>query len=79
MESLDKSPARADAAAPVFEIAFETDDVAKGYHAALAAGGAAPPVQEPRKEPWGGQVTSYVADPDGYLVEICSPVANPPG
>ncbi|WP_421704152.1 VOC family protein [Aliiroseovarius sp.] len=74
MESLGKSPARPDAAAPVFEIAFETDDVAGAFQAALAAGAA--PVQEPRDEPW-GQVTSYVADPDGYLVEICSPVANP--
>ncbi len=71
MTQLGKSPARADAAAPVFEIAFETDDVAGALEKALGAG--ARPVQEVQDMPW-GQTTAYVADKDGYLVEICSPV-----
>lgn len=71
MRQLGKSPSAPDAAAPVFEVAFETQDVQAAYDRATAAGAA--PVQPPRNEPW-GQTTSYVADPDGYLVEICSPV-----
>ncbi|WP_349367650.1 VOC family protein [Salinarimonas sp.] len=71
MRELGKAPAAPDAKAPTFEIAFETGDVPAAYARAVAAG--ARPVQEPREEPW-GQTTSYVADADGYLVEICSPV-----
>lgn len=71
MTSLGKAPAKADPKAPVFEIAFETQNVAEDYARAVAAG--ATPVQEPKDEAW-GQTTSYVSDPDGYLVEICSPV-----
>ncbi|SJZ82440.1 VOC family protein [Consotaella salsifontis] len=74
MRSLGKAAAKADAGAPVFEIAFETDDVSAALQAALAAG--ARLVQEVRREPW-GQTTSYVSDPDGYLVEICSPIQLP--
>ena len=72
MQSLGKSPAIADPGAPVFEIAFETNDVATAFQRAVAAG--ATIVQEVRREAW-GQTTSYVSDPDGYLVEICSPVS----
>ncbi len=74
MTQLGKSPAKADPKAPSFEIAFETDEVESALQKALDAG--ATLVQEARAEPW-GQTTSYVSDPDGYLVEICSPVANP--
>jgi catechol 2,3-dioxygenase-like lactoylglutathione lyase family enzyme len=61
----------APSAAPAFEIAFVADDVQAGYDTALAAG--AKPVIPPKDMPW-GQTISYVADPDGFLVEICSPV-----
>lgn len=71
MTSLGKSPAAPDPARPTFEIAFETDDVAAAYERALAAG--ATPVQGAKKEEW-GQTTAYVRDPNGFLVEICSPV-----
>lgn len=74
MQALGKSPGKADPAAPVFEIAFEVDDVPAAFDRAVAAGAVA--VQPPRAEPW-GQTTSYVSDPDGYLVEICSPVQVP--
>ncbi len=73
MTDLGKSPAKPNPKSPTFEIAFETDDVAKALQTALNAG--ATLVQDTRQEPW-GQTTSYVSDPDGYLVEICSPVAS---
>ena len=73
MRELGKSPAPARSDAPSFEIAFEVEDVAAAYDGAIAAGAQA--VQAPREEPW-GQTTSYVADPDGYLIEICSAVGG---
>uniref|UniRef100_UPI003BA9A3EF VOC family protein n=1 Tax=Stappia sp. TaxID=1870903 RepID=UPI003BA9A3EF len=73
MTQLGKAPARAVSEAPVFEIALETDDVAGALATARAAG--ARLVQDAREEDW-GQTTAYVSDPDGYLVEICSPVAG---
>lgn len=75
LRRLGKAPARADPGAPVFEIAFETDDVAAALDRALAAGAALK--QPARDEPW-GQTTAYVASPDGHLVEICTPTAPPP-
>ncbi len=72
MRQLGKSPAPANPDAPVFEIAFETDDVAAALEKAKEAGAIVK--QDVRDEPW-GQTTAYIADPDGYLVEICSPVA----
>ena len=50
------------------------DAVAAAFDRAVGAG--AKPVQRVRDEPW-GQTTSYVSDPNGYLVEICSPVQSP--
>lgn len=75
MTNLGKNPSKADAAAPTFEIAFETGDVAAAFKRATDAG--ATVIQDVREEPW-GQTTSYVADPNGYLVEICSPVDATP-
>ena len=72
MRQLGKSPAPANPDAPVFEIAFETDDVAAALEKAKEAGAVVK--QGVRDEPW-GQTTAYIADPNGYLVEICSPVA----
>ncbi len=72
MQQLGKKPAVASPAAPSFEIAFEVSDVPSALARALHSG--ANIVQEPKEEAW-GQTTSYVSDPDGYLVEICSPVA----
>ena len=73
MNNLGKSPAAPNPNAPVFEIAFETDDVQAAYQRAIQAG--ATSVQEVRDEAW-GQTTSYVHDFNGYLIEICSPVKN---
>ncbi|MBD3788496.1 MAG: VOC family protein [Sphingomonadales bacterium] len=71
MRQLGKSPSAPQIKAPSFEIAFETDDVAAALSRARAAG--AQVVQELREEPW-GQTTAYVSDPNGYLIELCSPV-----
>ncbi len=74
MRQLGKTPGTADPAAPVFELAFEVPDVPAAYDRAVGAG--ATPVHPPHDQPW-GQTISYVSDPNGFLVEICS-VVQPP-
>ena len=64
---------RSDETPPGVEIAFVDDDVDAAYAKALEAGAAA--VSAPEAKPW-GQTVSYVRDLDGFLVEICSPVAE---
>lgn len=71
MTNLGKSPSKPDPASPVFEIAFESKDVRQSLDRAVKAG--ARLVQEAKEEPW-GQTTSYVSDPNGFLIEICSPI-----
>jgi lactoylglutathione lyase len=53
------------------EIGFSTDDVEATVTAALKAGGKL--AEKPKTKPW-GQVVAYVRDPDGFLVEICTPM-----
>ncbi|WP_153556426.1 VOC family protein [Roseimaritima sediminicola] len=55
------------------EIAFMTDDVAGTVEAARRAG--ATLVAAASEKPW-GQTVAYVRDPDGMLIEICSPVQS---
>lgn len=74
MTQLDKNPQKANASSPCFELAFETSDVHTDLNRAVSSG--ATLVQEAKEQPW-GQTVSYVADPDGYLIEICSPVQLP--
>lgn len=71
MTQLGKNPSRADARAPCFEIALTTDDVPAAVERAVAAG--AQLIQPPEAMPW-GQTVAYVADPEGFLVELCTPV-----
>ena len=52
-------------------ITFVTDDVQPAYDNAVANGAAA--VMPPTAKPW-GQVSSYVRDIDGHLVEIAQPL-----
>jgi lactoylglutathione lyase len=47
-----------------------TEDVAGAFAVAVKAG--ADPVAKPKQKPW-GQLVAYVRDPNGFLVEICSP------
>ena len=74
MQQLEKNPAAPNAKSPTFEIAFETENVKAALERAIDAG--ATLIQDARDEPW-GQTTSYVSDPNGYLVEICSAVTMP--
>jgi uncharacterized glyoxalase superfamily protein PhnB len=53
------------------EIAFTTDDVEKTVTAALQQGAIS--VAPAKTKPW-GQTVAYVRDPDGFLIEICTPV-----
>jgi len=71
MASLGKKISRPDPAAACFEIAFTVYDVPATLQHALDAG--ATLVQAPEQTPW-GQTVAYVADPDGVLVELCTPV-----
>lgn len=53
------------------EIGFTTTEVEKVYDAAVKAG--AIEVVKAKTKPW-GQVVAYVKDPDGFLIEICTPM-----
>lgn len=69
-----KHPKAPDLNNPSFEIAFTTKDVQAAMERALAA--QATPVQEPEEMPW-GQTVAYVADLDGFLIELCTPMGPP--
>jgi lactoylglutathione lyase len=53
------------------EIALVSEDVESAFIKAVSAG--AVEVAKPLRKPW-GQTVSYVRDPDGFLIEICSPI-----
>ena len=53
------------------EIGFVTDDVPAAWDTAVAAG--ATGVAAPAIKPW-GQTVAYVRDPEGMLIELCTPV-----
>lgn len=74
MQQMGKSPATEAVANPSFEIAFETGDVAAALKRATGAG--AELVQDVEVMPW-GQTTAYVKLPEGFLIEICTPVQTP--
>jgi len=54
------------------EVAFATPDVQAAFDRATRAGAVA--VAAPKAKPW-GQTVAYVRDPDGHLVELCTPMA----
>jgi lactoylglutathione lyase len=54
------------------EVAFATSDVPAAYERALQAGALA--VAAPKTKPW-GQVMAYVRDPDGHIIELCTPMS----
>jgi lactoylglutathione lyase len=53
------------------EIGFVTKDVESTVSTAVKNG--ATLTEKPKTKPW-GQVVAYVRDPDGFLIEICSPM-----
>jgi lactoylglutathione lyase len=73
MRQLGKSPSAANAMAPCFELAFTTEDVSSAMNKAVLAG--AVRMAEPVQMPW-GQTIGYVADINGFLIEICTPMSN---
>ena len=72
MQQLGKNPTKANPKAPSFEIALETDDVAAAVTKAISAG--AQLIQDVEEMPW-GQTIAYVTDKNGFLVELCTPIA----
>ena len=73
LESQGKRPGRPDPHAASQEIAFTVQDVPAAVDRAVAAGAAL--IQPPETMPW-GQTVAYVADPSGFLIEICTPVGG---
>lgn len=53
------------------ELGFITEDVGEVVQKATSFGAVL--VTEPKKKPW-GQVVAYVRDPEGFLLEICTPI-----
>jgi len=53
------------------EIGFTTNDVEQTVTAAVNAG--AQLVEKAKTKPW-GQTVAYVRDPEGFLIEICTPM-----
>lgn len=62
-----------DKPAPPVELGFVTDAVDTDFERAVSAGAVV--VKRPERKPW-GQLVGYVRDNNGFLVEICSPVAG---
>ena len=62
-----------DKAAPPVQLGFVTDAVEAIFERAVSAGAVV--VKRPELKPW-GQLVGYVRDNNGFLVEICSPMAT---
>ncbi|GLS14968.1 MULTISPECIES: VOC family protein [Hydrogenophaga] len=71
LASQGKTPGAPDRMRPCFEIALTTEDVPAALERAVSAG--AQLIQAPEEMPW-GQTVAYVADPDGFWVELCTPM-----
>jgi uncharacterized glyoxalase superfamily protein PhnB len=72
LTSVPFEAAAPDKAAPPLELGLVTETVEADYERAVAAGAVV--VKRPEKKPW-GQLVGYVRDNNGFLVEICSPMA----
>lgn len=55
------------------EIGIVTDDVEGVLQRAISNGAIL--VEKPTEKPW-GQTVSYVKDPNGFLIEICTPISE---
>jgi len=73
MREIGKTPQAPALSAPTSEIALVTNDVAGAVKRAVDAG--ATLVQAPKEMPW-GQTIAYVGDINGFLVELCTRVAQ---
>ncbi len=70
--SIPVQQAGRDKPAPPVEIALVTPGVEAAFKTAVEAG--AVEVAAPAQKPW-GQIVAYVRDNNGFLIEICTPVA----
>ena len=61
-----------DLLSPAAEVAFVVDDPQSAFERAVSAG--ALPVMAASAKPW-GQTVAYVRDLNGFVVELCTPVA----
>jgi lactoylglutathione lyase len=73
LREMGKSPGRPQTEAPCFEIAFVTPDVPAALQRALDAGCRL--LQAPETMSW-GQTVAYVADLNGFVVELCTPMGG---
>lgn len=73
LRAMGKSPGRPQTEAPCFEIALVTPDVAGALQRALDAGCRL--LQAPETMSW-GQTVAYVADLNGFVVELCTPMGG---
>ena len=73
LTSVPFEPAAPGKAAPPLELGLVTESVEADFERAIAAGAVL--VKRPEKKPW-GQIVGYVRDNNGFLVEICSPIAG---
>jgi uncharacterized glyoxalase superfamily protein PhnB len=71
--SLPFTAASPASAAPPMELGLVTEAVEQDFERAVAAGAVV--VKRPERKPW-GQLVGYVRDNNGFLVEICSPIAG---
>lgn len=55
------------------QVAFVTEDIEADWQSALAAG--ATILSALSAKPW-GQISGYLADPNGIVVELCTPSAH---
>ncbi|MBV8686643.1 MAG: VOC family protein [Alphaproteobacteria bacterium] len=72
-ESLGRPFSRAQPGEPpqAVEVGLIADDVPAAFARAVDAGAVA--LKEPATKPW-GQTVSYLRDPDGHLIELCTPM-----
>jgi catechol 2,3-dioxygenase-like lactoylglutathione lyase family enzyme len=73
LEKMGKTPAAPDPERASAEIALLADDVHAALSRAVAAG--AREISPVARMEW-GQTIAYVADPDGHLVELCTPMGT---
>lgn len=73
LAQMGKTPQAPDPQRPVFEIALLTPDVPAAVARAQQAG--ATLLQAPKTMSW-GQTVAYVADLNGYWVELCTPTGG---
>lgn len=67
----DYRPSRLSDKPCAMELALVTDDVPGAVERAVLAG--AVPHAKAEEKPW-GQTVAYVRDPNGFLIELCTPV-----